>query len=254
MLTKHRRVKFDTAGLAEGEFVVYPSTFTREPDSYGDVVAKGAFADTIREWQESGRSLPGLYGHRLDDPSMFVAHAITMGEDEHGWWVRGAFDLEDNPTAQQVYRLVKGGRIAELSFAFDVLDEGAVDLEDGRKVNELRRVKVYEFSFVPAGANPDTSVVAIKAPEPDDSDAIAQLAQLTQAIEAARAASENLKTSLDGLSRAIDAAKASGHTDAKPEEPDKAKGEEPRVNPSAAALSLQIDIAARACGQKGGVL
>lgn len=149
-------------GLQEGEFLVYPSTFTREPDSYGDVVAPGAFLDTIAAWKESGNVLPGLFGHRLDDPDYFVAGALDMGEDEHGWWVKGSFDL-DSPKGPQVYRLVKSKRLTQMSFAFDVLDEGQVELEDGRKANELRKLHVYEFSFVPIGANQDTSVVAVKA-------------------------------------------------------------------------------------------
>ena len=149
-------------GLAEGEFIVYPSTFTREPDSYGDVVAKGAFLETIKEWVESGNTLPGLYGHRMDDPDFFVAGATEMGEDDHGWWVKGMFDM-DSPKGPQVYRLVKGKRLNQLSFAYDIQDEGAVELEDGRKANELRKLQVHEFSFVPIGANQDTSVVAVKA-------------------------------------------------------------------------------------------
>ena len=104
-------------GLEEGEFLVYPSTFTRTPDSYGDVVAKGAFTETITEWKESGNVLPGLFGHRLDDPDFFVASAIDMGEDDHGWWVKGVFDLE-SPKGAQVYRLVKGRRITQMSFAY----------------------------------------------------------------------------------------------------------------------------------------
>ncbi|WP_218961878.1 HK97 family phage prohead protease [Actinomyces ruminis] len=147
--------------LAEGEFLVYPSTFTRTADAYGDVVAPGAFANTIKEWKESGNSLPGLYGHRMDDPDYAVAYALDMGEDDHGWWVHGAFDL-DSPKGPQVYRLVKGRRLTQLSFAFDVIDSGAVTLDDGTKANELRELKVYEFSFVPVGANQDTSVVAVK--------------------------------------------------------------------------------------------
>lgn len=121
-------------GLAEGEFLVYPSTFTRTPDSYGDVVAKGAFTETIAEWKESGKVLPGLYGHRLDDPDFFVASALEMGEDDHGWWIKGVFDL-DSPKGPQVYRLVKGRRINQMSFAFDTLDEGAVELR-GRRQGE----------------------------------------------------------------------------------------------------------------------
>lgn len=149
-------------GLAEGEFIVYPSTFTRQADAYGDVVAKGAFADTIAEWKDSGNTLPGLYGHRMDDPDYFVAEAIDQGEDDHGWWIKGRFDM-DSPKGPQVYRLVKGKRISQLSFAFDVIESGKAEGEDGEAVNELRKLKVYEFSFVPVGANQDTSVVAVKA-------------------------------------------------------------------------------------------
>lgn len=149
-------------GLEEGQFIVYPSTFTREPDSYGDVVAKGAFLDDIKEWADSGNTLPGLFGHRFDDPDYYVASAIEQGEDEHGWFVKGEFDME-SPKGPHVYRLVKSKRLTQLSFAFDVLDEGVVELEDGTKANELRKLKVYEFSFVPIGANQDTSVVAVKA-------------------------------------------------------------------------------------------
>jgi uncharacterized protein len=149
-------------GLAEGEFIVYPSTFIRKADSYGDVVAPGAFEETIKAWKESGNVLPGLYGHRMDDPDYFVAGATDMGEDDHGWWVKGAFDM-DSPKGPQTYRLAKGKRLNQLSFAYDVIDEGQVELEDGTKANELRQLDVYEFSFVPVGANQDTSIVAVKA-------------------------------------------------------------------------------------------
>ena len=165
MQEKSARVSFKAGpedGLAEGEFIVYPSTFTREPDAYGDVVAKGAFSETIENWKASGNVLPGLFGHRMDDPDYYVAEAIDMGEDDHGWWVKGRFDL-DSPKGPQVYRLVKGKRITQLSFAYDVLEGQTVDLEDGSKANELQKLHVYEFSFVPVGANRDTSVLAVKS-------------------------------------------------------------------------------------------
>lgn len=158
-------VKFKTgaeAGLNEGEFLVYPSTFTRTPDSYGDIIAPGAFAADIARRKESGAVLPGLFGHRMDDPHMFVASALDEGEDEHGWWVKGVFDLGE-PTADKVYRLVKSGRIRELSFAFDVRSSGDVELEGGEKAHELRELEVFEFTFTPVGANRDTSVVAVKS-------------------------------------------------------------------------------------------
>lgn len=257
MRVKEVPVKFKAGpddGLAEGEFLVYPSTFTRTPDSYGDVVAKGAFLDTIEAWKESGNTLPGLYGHRLDDPDYFVAGALDMGEDEHGWWVKGAFDL-DSPKGPQVYRLVKGRRLSQLSFAFDVEDEGQIEV-DGVKANELRKLKVYEFSFVPIGANQDTSVVAVKS----------AASALTQTeMKAGRTLSAKNETALREARDAIDAVlsslgsgddqekQASGTAEAKSgasdEEPPAAKSsvpdEEPKRAPSVDSVLAVISIRER---------
>lgn len=233
-------------GLEEGQFLVYPSTFIEEPDSYGDVVAKGAFLDTIAEWKDSGNTLPGLFGHRLDDPDYFVAGAIDMGEDETGWWVKGEFDLE-SPKGPQVYRLVKGRRLNQLSFAFDVLEEGAVELKDGRKANELRKLKVYEFSFVPIGANQDTSVVAVKALADA---AVAEYGKAGRVLAAKHI--DSLRSAQEAIGDVIKAAeandqepKANDSGRANDEEPQRAKSEEPRPEPSADDVLAVISIEER---------
>jgi HK97 family phage prohead protease len=235
-------------GLEEGQFIVYPSTFIKEPDSYGDIVAKGAFLDDIQAWKDAGNVLPGLYGHRMDDPDYFVAGALEEGEDEHGWWVKGEFDLE-SPKGLQVYRLVKGRRLNQLSFAYDVLEEGPVELEDGRKANELRKLKRYEFSFVPIGANQDTSVVAVKAL----ADAIAldvkagraisakNEAALKEAADKISGAAQDIKTVLSSIAEANDQEKASGTPQSNDEEPDQAKSARP-VEPSARTLAEALDL------------
>ncbi|WP_285189936.1 HK97 family phage prohead protease [Rhodococcus sp. MEB041] len=241
-------------GLGDGEFLVYPSTFTKTPDSYGDVVAPGAFLDTIEEWKASGNTMPGLYGHRLDDPDYFVAGAIDMGEDEHGWWVKGVFDM-DSPKGAHVYRLVKGKRLSQLSFAFDTLDEGNVELEDGTKANELRKLKVYEFSFVPIGANQDTSVVAIKALAASISEnAKAGRVFSAKNEQALREAAETVIGAARDIQSVLAAAlgsddeeqddqeQASGSGPAKREEPQRAKREEPSRDPSVDTWAAEIDI------------
>jgi hypothetical protein len=243
-------------GLAEGEFIVYPSTFTRQPDSYGDVVAKGAFLEDIAAWKESGNVLPGLYGHRMDDPDFFVAGASDMGEDDHGWWVKGAFDLE-SPKGQQVYRLVKGRRLNQLSFAYDVLEEGKTDIGNGETANELRKLKVYEFSFVPIGANQDTSVVAVKAITDTLVQSVKEGRAPAATIDSLRSAQEALAT-LIGMVEGNDQEKANGEpeakSDASDEEPAGAKSsvsdEEPKASPSVARLAAQAHIYALK-GQEG---
>lgn len=225
-------------GLNEGEFIVYPSTFIREPDSYGDIVAPGAFLADIEKRKTDGRVLPGLFGHRMDDPDFYIAHAIEEAEDEIGWRVKGAFDLDD-PKAAKVYRLVKGKRLNELSFAYDVLAEGQVELEDGRKANELRELEVFEFSFVPIGANRDTSVVAVKAGADTLLDGLKAGRVLSAKNEdELRTAHEAIGRVLDGLASPEDQEEASGDAGAKDEEPPAAKSEEPPRAPSAKHLGL----------------
>jgi len=232
-------------GLEEGEFIVYPSTFTRTPDSYGDVVAPGAFAESIKTWAESGNVLPGLYGHRLDDPDFFVAYATEMAEDEHGLRVRGRFDL-DAEKARQVYRLVKGRRLSQLSFAYSVLSEGEVELDSGEKANELRKLEIHEFSFVPVGANQDTSVVAVK------SGAEALRARLAgggiftpDQIDSLTKAHSSLAAVLAAVGETSTGSTASGTPAGKPPAADEAltgksaaRGEDPSATPSARARAL----------------
>lgn len=255
-------------GLAEGEFIVYPSTFTRKADAYGDVIAPGAFLDDIAARKESGNILPGLYGHRMDDPDFFVAEAIEESEDEHGWRIKGKFDLE-SPKGEQVYRLVKGRRLNQLSFAYDVLESGKAEDEAGEAVNELRKVKAYEFSFVPVGANQDTSVVAVKALADDMASGIKAGRVLSSknesALREARDSIDSVLASLDDQDGKSSPAagdnqeKASGTTEAKSEasdeEPEGAKSsaedEEPKSSPSVDLLATQLSLLALSASEEG---
>ena len=235
-------------GLKEGEFVVYPSTFTKEPDSYGDIVAPGAFLDTIKHWKDSGHVLPGLFGHRMDDPDYYVASATDMGEDDHGWWVKGEFDLE-SPKGKQVYRLVKGRRLNQLSFAYDVLDY-AVRQEDEKEIRVLKKVHVHEFSFVPVGANQDTSVVMVKevddTPAKDDSvtpDIATALKNLQDAMEGLTAP---LKTLLEVVTALREpSGKMTNEEEASVESPAKLSNLNEELKTVSSAESLIIELALR---------
>lgn len=235
-------------GLKEGEFIVYPSTFTKQPDAYGDIVAPGAFLKTIATWLNSGLVLPGLFGHRMDDPDFWVAGAADMGEDNHGWWVKGGFDLE-SPKGPHVYRLVKGRRLNQLSFAYDVIDEAGVELDNGVRANELRELKVYEFSFVPIGANQDTSVVAVKAFTDDVVRDIKAGRVLSAKNESAlREAHESISSVLAALNSTSDEEKASGNGPSQKDSEASDSGEasqSPSVDTSALdLLTLEIELSA----------
>lgn len=165
---KDLRVQFKAGpddGLQEGEFTAYASVFGNK-DSYGDVVLPGAFLETLAEWKDSGDVLPLLFGHNMQDPDFNIGGVLDAKEDETGLLVHAQLDLE-SPKAAQVYRLLKGRRLSQMSFAYDVLEGGEAEREkaDGSKeyIYELRKLKLYEVSVVPIGANQETSILAVKA-------------------------------------------------------------------------------------------
>lgn len=165
MRIKSFSVQLKDGGETEAEnektFEGYASTFDREPDSYGDVVAKGAFADTLKRHEDEGRRIPLLFGHVMDDPDFNLGY-VDAAEDEHGLKVTGHIFL-DTPKGQTVYKLLKRGQVYQMSFAYDVLDDGTVTLEDGTKAHELRKLDIFECSVVTVPANAHATIDEVKS-------------------------------------------------------------------------------------------
>lgn len=147
---------------ADGTVKGYASTFDRDPDAYGDVIAPGAFAKSLERWAAIGKPIPLLYGHNTDDPEYNIGKITEAREDERGLYIEAEFDA-DNPKAQYVRKLAQEGRLYQFSFAYDVLDWSPVELEDGRKANELREIDLFEVSLVQIPANQHAEVTEVKS-------------------------------------------------------------------------------------------
>lgn len=229
-------------GLQEGQFVAYASVFGNV-DSYGDVVVKGAFTDDLAQWKASGYPIPLLFGHNMYDPDFNLGSA-DAAEDDHGLLVTGTLDLE-NPKSAQTYRLIKGKRINQMSFAYDVVESGQVT-KDGETVTELRKLKLYEVSVVPVGANQETEILAVK------SSALALISGQKEGRVLASKHIDSLRSAQEAIGAVIaaaegtdeDKAKASGQRATNDEEPAGAKSEESTPTPSARAEALVKLIAA----------
>lgn len=244
-------------GLEEGQFEGYASVFGNV-DTYGDIVVKGAFEDSLAEWREKGDPIPLLWGHDFADPFSNIGVIEHAEEDEHGLKVRGSFDKE-NPKAQQVYRLAKGRRTTGMSFAYSVLDSERKD-----DANYLTKLHIFEASIVPVGANPLAGVDAVKS----GVDIIASCAKAgrvlsakneTKVREAITALQAVLKANESPDGGEDDQEKASVPVDAKPgasdEEQESAKssvlGEEQKRGPSVDDLAVMFSIYAQTFGQEG---
>ena len=195
--------KFKSSPLApmeaDGTVKGYASTFDRDPDAYGDVIAPGAFAKSLERWAAIGKPIPLLYGHNTDDPEYNIGKVTEAREDERGLYIEAEFDA-DNPKAQYVRKLAQEGRLYQFSFAYDVLDWSPVELEDGRKANELREIDLFEVSLVQIPANQHAEVTEVKdAPAAEKSGrrlSKASVEAIDEAMEAAREAEEGARRAL----------------------------------------------------------
>lgn len=252
-------------GLEEGVFSAYASVFGNE-DSYGDVVVKGAFAADLAQWKDSGQNIPLLFGHNMADPDFNIGHVVDATEDDKGLLVTAQLDL-DNPKAAQVYRMLKGKRINQMSFAYDVIDGGAVT-QDEKSHYELRELKLYEVSVVTIGANQETEILAVKSA----TDALLSKAgrvisaknetALRSAHEQLVGAAGEIKNVLSALDAAGDdqekqaSGKPEAKSDASDEEPPEVKSsvsdEEPKADPTVSNLAAMFDTLHVAFGDEKG--
>lgn len=202
-----------------GKVAGYASTFDREPDSYGDVIAIGAFAESVKEWEakmDEGIYLPLLYGHSTEDPEYNIGRVTALKEDERGLFIEAEFD-PDNDKAQYVRKLVNEGRLYQFSFAFDCTDWADVKLEDGTEARELRKLTLYEVSLVQIPANQHAVVTASKsAPEGGKAEQGA-LERIAACLADIREEADEIQTIVNGFA-------------AEDEQPE-ANGEEEQPNP-----------------------
>ncbi|WP_138967486.1 HK97 family phage prohead protease [Streptomyces sp. YIM 121038] len=152
-------------GLAEGQFTALVSVFDTE-DSMGDIVRPGAFTQTLAEWAAKGDDIPVIWSHQWSDPFSHIGRVVKAVETLQGLEVTGQIeDLADNPTSAQVYRLLKGRRVTQFSFAYDVGEGGWItdDEHPWGGYYELRRLDLHEVGPCLLGVNRDTELLAAKA-------------------------------------------------------------------------------------------
>lgn len=166
------------AGTISGYF----STYDRIPDSYGDVIEKGAFTDTIKAREASGHPFPLCWNHDLNQ----IIGAVDKIEDNgHGPLLTARFF--DSALAQEKRELVKQGVVYQFSFAYDVKGWKKPTSEEEKAgiKNILTKLDVFEVSIVPIPANPRAEVTDIKSGKRNskkDADAIKQAIALLQGV------------------------------------------------------------------------
>lgn len=259
MKTKTLEVEVKAIDLDEGQFEGYAAVFGNK-DSYGDVIIAGAFADTLADdFGPDGKGVPTYWCHDFKDPFKNIGSTIWAREDSKGLRVRVQLDL-DTQNAKQTLKLLKEGRVNQMSFGYSVLEGAFVESEEHGYYYELRKLKLHEVSVVPIGANQETEILAAKSDDVDDTGQLAELLKsavesmdrtrgaLLLAAGAAKAAGIELPADVAGSSES-DSGSAEEPEPVKTEEPATAKVEEPaEVKSQTAEDALAIQTIRRLAG------
>lgn len=158
MQTKTRDFAFELKSLNEdGTFEGYGSVFGVK-DSYDEIVAAGAFADSIATHKAAGTMPALLWQHRAREPIGIYA---SMDEDNIGLKLSGRLALKTVRGAE-AYELLKMKAISGLSIGF-VTREDSYDRLTG--IRTLKKVDLWEVSLVTFPANEAARVQGVKSIE-----------------------------------------------------------------------------------------
>lgn len=133
------------------EVAGYASTFGGQPDTYGDIVAKGAFLDSIAK-----RATRLLWQHNIEKP---IGKQLDLKEDDHGLF--GRWSIVPTATGKEAHELLQAELIDSMSIGFMTKD--AEYREDGTRV--LKAIDLFEVSLVTVPANSNALITSFKAPE-----------------------------------------------------------------------------------------
>lgn len=146
-------------------------------DLGGDRVMPGAFAKTLDEWKAKGDPIPVIWSHEWDDPTSHIGIVEDAAEraDLGGLWVKMRFDIEANPKAAYVARLLKERRVTQFSFGYFARDWKQVTDSDGTTVRELLDIDLFEVGPTLLGMNPATQLLEAASYSAEDAKAFPEV-------------------------------------------------------------------------------
>lgn len=165
-LTVRKAVTPEGAEEQPGRIVAVVSVFGNV-DRYQEVVAPGAFDETIAQWQASGRSIPMVWSHMWGDPRALIGKWTSARVTDEGLELTGVIDLDrDGTWASMVYDALLDGDLHDFSFAGDVQDGNLIEAADGY-IFQITQIDLFEAGPCLIGVNPEAHPVSVKHETPD---------------------------------------------------------------------------------------
>lgn len=146
--------------ITEGASIAGYASLFGLVDQGGDIVARGAYAASLKRLTAAGRGVKLLWQH---DPAQPIGIWDEVREDDRGLFVKGRL-LTDVARGREAASLIEAGAIDGLSIGYRTLRAAKDD--SGRRV--LSEVELWEVSLVTFPMLPDARIGA-KAENPSDS-------------------------------------------------------------------------------------
>lgn len=157
MNLKTKDMQFEVKAVQDdGFFSGYCNVFD-VVDSYGDIVRKGAFVESINAWQAKGKMPPILWQH---DRGEVIGVWTKLYEDDHGLYGEGKLLVNDVAKAQEAHALLKHQAIDGLSIGY-YTQKWAFDEQTGN--TDLLQLDLREVSVVTFPANIDSRIDTVKS-------------------------------------------------------------------------------------------
>jgi uncharacterized protein len=155
--TRLTEIKFAADSDKSMAFSGYGAVFGNV-DSYGDVIAPGAFAKSLAQHKASNSMPLMLLSH--DPYSLPIGVWTSMSEDGHGLKVEGR--LLDTTAGLDTYKALKAGALNGLSIGFRTIEYAMRSQPEDPK-RTLKVLDLQEVSIVTMPANGKARVTGIKS-------------------------------------------------------------------------------------------
>jgi uncharacterized protein len=110
------QVKATGEGATARQFTGLASTW--DLDEGGDMILQGAYAETLREWKQSGRVIPLINQHNYYDAKHAIGKLVAAEESSEG--LLTTFQLVNSPEGDEFLARIKDGILDGLSIGYRV--------------------------------------------------------------------------------------------------------------------------------------
>ena len=196
--------KFAT-GAKDGTFSGYGSVFGNI-DSHGDIIERGAFKNTLRQWEAKGK-LPkmllqhgGFFGPT--DDALPIGKYTSMEENAKGLKVEGELFALGTDRGQLIYEGMKSGELDGLSIGYKA-KKFTMGTKPQDPTRTLHEVDLFEVSIVTFGSNDKATVGAVKSAQIDALNTLSDFEDFLREAEGIRFSKSTARDFVSRLSKIV---------------------------------------------------